>query len=69
MAKMKQYPTSIQHDEVLLKTEGLTKRHRMAVEVRLGEKFLLQEAIALVERSTNGNEKDGRVAKKARTKA
>jgi hypothetical protein len=41
----------------------------MAVEVRIGEKFLLQEAIALVERSTNGNEKDGRAAKKARTKA
>jgi SET domain-containing protein 6 len=67
-AKMGQYSTSIQQDKALLKKDSLAKRHRMAVEVRLGEKLLLQEAIALVGASTAAQEGDGRVAKKARTK-
>ena len=38
-----QYPQSIVKDENLLKTE-LSTRHRMAIEVRLGEKRILQRA-------------------------
>ncbi|KAM5344746.1 hypothetical protein ACJ41O_010608 [Fusarium nematophilum] len=40
------YPTSISQDELSLKRQNLSQRARMAVEVRLGEKKLLQEAIA-----------------------
>ncbi|KAH7165642.1 UV-endonuclease UvdE-domain-containing protein [Dactylonectria macrodidyma] len=40
------YSTSIFEDELLLKSNGLAPRARMAVEVRLGEKKLLREAIA-----------------------
>ena len=47
-ARLAQYPTSIEHDQGLLSRDDLGKRHRMAVEVRLGEKHLLQEALALV---------------------
>lgn len=39
------YPTSIFEDELLLKNKDLGRRARMAVEVRLGEKKLLREAI------------------------
>lgn len=39
------YPTSIFEDELLLKKNDLGRRARMAVEVRLGEKKLLREAI------------------------
>lgn len=48
IAKQKQYPTSRSEDEVLLQNRGISKRHRMAVEVRLGEKKLLEAAIAMV---------------------
>jgi Rubisco LSMT substrate-binding len=41
--RMDQYPQSIEEDESLLKTE-LGNRHRMAIEVRLGEKRILQRA-------------------------
>jgi len=41
--RMDQYPQSIEEDESLLKTE-LSIRHRMAIEVRLGEKRILQRA-------------------------
>jgi SET domain-containing protein 6 len=70
-AKLEQYPTSTQEDEALLKTEGLSKRHRMAIEVRLGEKVLLQEATASMQESTAAEEEPSseRAAKKARTKA
>ncbi|KAF9771541.1 hypothetical protein IL306_010804 [Fusarium sp. DS 682] len=44
-ALLARYPTSIAEDETLLK-QGLNQRTRMAVVVRLGEKKLLQEAIA-----------------------
>jgi SET domain-containing protein 6 len=68
--KLKQYPTSAQEDEALLKTEDLSRRHRMAIEVRLGEKILLQEAAALMQESAVANEEPSgeRAAKKAKTK-
>ncbi|KAH8710201.1 SET domain-containing protein RMS1 [Phaeosphaeriaceae sp. PMI808] len=70
-AKIKQYPTSKQEDEVLLKKGDLTKRYRMAVEVRLGEKELLQEAIALIKGKGGaiGEDDKGRMAKRPKTKA
>jgi SET domain-containing protein 6 len=46
--KLAQYPTTVLEDVALLKKADLSKRYRMAIEVRLGEKRLLQEAIALV---------------------
>lgn len=41
----REYPTMLEEDEALLKTEDLPHRTRMAVEVRLGEKRVLREAI------------------------
>jgi hypothetical protein len=40
------YPTSISEDQILLNGQNLDQRARMATVVRLGEKKLLQEAIA-----------------------
>ncbi|KAM6519147.1 N-lysine methyltransferase setd6 [Fusarium falciforme] len=40
------YPTSTSEDHILLQGQDLSQRARMAIEVRLGEKKLLQEAIA-----------------------
>ncbi|KAL4728843.1 Ribosomal lysine N-methyltransferase 4 [Fusarium chlamydosporum] len=40
------YPTSISEDQILLNGQNLGQRARMATVVRLGEKKLLQEAIA-----------------------
>lgn len=39
------YPTSITEDELLLKKSGTSHHARMAIEVRIGEKKLLQEAM------------------------
>jgi SET domain-containing protein 6 len=68
--KLAQYPTSAQEDEALLQTGDLSKRHHMAVEVRLGEKILLQEAIAFMQESVIANEEpsEERAAKRAKTK-
>lgn len=41
----KEYATTLEEDEALLKTENLPHRVRMAVQVRLGEKVVLREAI------------------------
>jgi len=61
-AKLGTYPTSMEEDETLLKGGDLAKRHRMAITVRLGEKRLLHEALALLQR---GDEEDtGRQAGK-----
>jgi SET domain-containing protein 6 len=70
-AKLAQYPTSVQEDETLLNKSDLAKRNRMAIEVRLGEKLLLQEAIALMQGDTvPGEEANGeRSTKRARTHA
>ncbi|OLN88998.1 Ribosomal lysine N-methyltransferase 4 [Colletotrichum chlorophyti] len=40
-----QYPTTAEEDEILLASGHLTPRQKMAVEVRLGEKRLLKEAL------------------------
>lgn len=39
-----QYPTTVTEDELLLRENALTRRQRTAIQVRLGEKKLLQEA-------------------------
>lgn len=44
--RLAQYPTTADEDNALLKREDLSKRHRMAIKVRLGEKLLLGEALA-----------------------
>ncbi|EUC41501.1 hypothetical protein COCMIDRAFT_106063 [Bipolaris oryzae ATCC 44560] len=67
--RLGQYPTLAEQDELLLSQESLDKRHRMAVEVRLGEKRLLQEALALVQAGKNTvrqHEEEGRAGKKAK---
>jgi SET domain-containing protein 6 len=70
-AKLEQYPTSVEEDEALLKQTNLAKRHRMAVEVRLGEKMLLREVIALTQGGsiTSGEAHEDRPTKRAKTKA
>ena len=45
-ARVKEYKTSIAEDKELLQKESIQGRRRMAVEVRLGEKEVLQEAQA-----------------------
>jgi SET domain-containing protein 6 len=69
-AKLGQYPTTAQEDEALLKKRDLSKRQCMAVEVRLGEKLLLQEGIDLIKGNVAGDDDaaDGRATKKAKTK-
>jgi SET domain-containing protein 6 len=69
--KLDQYPTSVQEDEALLKQRNLAKRHLMAIEVRLGEKVLLQEAISLLQGETTASEEahHERAAKKAKITA
>jgi hypothetical protein len=42
------YSTTIPEDETLLRNNDLPRRTRMAIEVRLGEKKLLQEAIQAI---------------------
>ncbi|KAH5236714.1 hypothetical protein HBI62_021540 [Parastagonospora nodorum] len=71
MTKLGQYPTSIEEDKELLKKQDLAKRHRMAIEVRLGEKTLLQEAVVLMQGSgTTSEEANGeRATKRTRTSA
>lgn len=71
VVKLAQYPTTAGEDEALLKKGGLGKRHRMAIEVRLGEKMLLKEAIELMQGPTSAdNEGNGeRAVKKAKTQA
>jgi SET domain-containing protein 6 len=69
--KLAQYPTSAQEDEALLQAGDLSKRHRMAVEVRLGEKILLQEAIDFMQESVTANAEpsEERAAKRAKTRS
>jgi SET domain-containing protein 6 len=64
-AKLRQYTTSLQDDEALLQKDDLTRRHKMALQVRVGEKKLLQEAIALMQGDAGAaQECDGERAKK-----
>ncbi|KAF1828859.1 SET domain-containing protein [Decorospora gaudefroyi] len=62
-AKLREYPTTMEEDEALLLKDDLGKRHRMAVEVRLGEKILLREALGLVQRGDNDGERVGKKMK------
>ena len=68
-ARLAQYPTTAEQDELILR-QDISKRQRMAVEVRLGEKRLLQEALDLVqdtEKSTQQDqERPGKKAKRDR---
>ncbi|KAM0283719.1 hypothetical protein ACHAQH_002308 [Verticillium albo-atrum] len=69
-ARFAQYPTSVETDEALLAQADLAPRRRMAVVVRLGEKRLLLEAVALAHAkalgSAQGEEGEERSAKKVR---
>ena len=42
--RLKEYPTNLNDDEMLLQDAGLVPRKRLAVKVRLGEKQVLKEA-------------------------
>ncbi|KAF6823205.1 set domain protein [Colletotrichum musicola] len=66
-----QYPTSIQEDEALLASGNLASRQKMAVEVRLGEKKLLREALAFAGSlgAPAAEEEPERSAKRTRTTA
>ena len=55
LAKLASYPTSVQEDEQILTQAHISVRHRMAVQVRLGEKRLLEEALALVHSKAGSN--------------
>lgn len=63
--KLTQYPTSAENDADLLARGGLSKRHLMAVEVRLGEKRLFQEALASLVSSEGEERPKKRVKMKA----
>ena len=67
--RLAQYPTTLEEDRALLSAPGLSSRKRMALEVRIGEKLLLQEAISFARSfGTPADEADGeRSSKKART--
>lgn len=69
--KLLDYPTSIEEDRAALQKPDLTNRQRMAVEVRLGEKVLLEEALTMLKaRMTVGlNETEERPAKKVKSRA
>lgn len=68
--KLAEYPTSVAQDRELLRKGDVKGRARMAVEVRLGEKVLLEEAIAMVkarEGGAGGEDGGERPVKKMRT--
>jgi hypothetical protein len=64
------YPTSIEDDEALLLDPSISKRSRLAVEIRIGEKKLLMEARATLNavqsRPSNGDGDGERPSKKQR---
>ncbi|KAF3004326.1 hypothetical protein E8E13_009393 [Curvularia kusanoi] len=64
--KLAAYPTTIEEDRSLSKNPEITHRHRMAVQVRLGEKVLLEEAIAMVKARATVDEHSEKPAKKSR---
>jgi SET domain-containing protein 6 len=69
--KMAEYPTTREEDEAVLRKSDLASRYRMAVEVRLGEKILLQEAIELAKAAAAPKVEEAaeRPAKRTKTKA
>jgi SET domain-containing protein 6 len=66
--KLAAYPTSVEEDQTLLEKSDISHRHRMAIQVRLGEKALLEEALAMLKGRTTDlpNEHAERPTKKAR---
>lgn len=68
--KLAEYLTSVEEDRALLQRSDLTNRHRMAVEVRLGEKLLLEESLTMMkERAGAVSKEDGqRPAKKLKSR-
>lgn len=58
------YPTDVAEDERLLREGGLGQRRRMAIEVRMGEKKLLQEAKNFLRGQQDG---ESEASKRART--
>lgn len=67
--RLAQYPTTLEEDQALVSAPGLSSRKRMAIQVRIGEKLLLQEAILFAQSSgvPAEEEADGeRSSKKAR---
>lgn len=66
--KLAAYPTSVEEGQTLLEKSDISHRHRMAIQVRLGEKALLEEALAMLKgRTTDSpNEHAERPTKKAR---
>lgn len=69
--KLAEYPTSIQEDRAMLQKSGLTNRRRMAIEVRLGEKLVIEEALAMLKARIDAatSESEERPAKKTKSKA
>lgn len=68
-ARLAEYPTTAQEDEALLARDDLPRRHRMAVQVRLGEKKLLHEAISLLPSQAQTDLESEPASKKPRTGA
>ncbi|KAK2043155.1 SET domain-containing protein [Colletotrichum somersetense] len=70
-----QYPTTAEEDEAMLASGNLTSRQKMAVEVRLGEKRLIKEALQVAGLGNSGasaeevatDEGQERSSKRART--
>lgn len=71
VAKLAQYPTTVDEDQAFSKKIDIARRHRMAIEVRMGEKELLKEAIELLQEGTSadGEANGDRATKKAKTQA
>jgi SET domain-containing protein 6 len=69
--KLAEYPTSVQEDKALLEKSNLANRHRMAIEVRLGEKLLLEESLAMMKERADAvsKESEERPAKKHKSRA
>lgn len=69
--KLAEYPTSIREDRAMLKKSDITNRTRMAIEMRLGEKILLEEALTMLKARNDAGTEEGeqRPAKKMKSKA
>ena len=63
-----QYPTSAIDDEISLKKQDQGSRIRMATDVRLGEKKLLQEALAAITADEDTEMMDGDDAPQKRSR-
>lgn len=55
--RVKDYPTSIEEDEIMLGAGHVSPRTTMAIKVRIGEKQVLKEAISTALTFTGGNRK------------